>query len=464
MRKFLLLAVLALSAAWSANAQRCTITLNLTSQHSIDTLSPATKSCEIQGITVSGAGIINLEGLSGIDTINGPLYIYQNPSLLSLDGLSGLKNVVGEIDINNNPLITNLNGLSDLTTVGYNVRVVDNKALTTVSALSKLTLIPGFLSIGRNENLLNLTGLENIVEIQGAVALGAIPLVTNFDPLSALTRIGGFLYIGQNAGLTSVTGLRNLRVVNDYINFELNSVLTTLAGLDSLDYTTPSYIKLIDNPLLSFCSVKGICNFMANRTNYLIEGNAQGCNSDNEINTVCASLPVELVSFTGSNNREGNILKWETAQEVNNSGFELQKSRNGKLFDVLAFIPGNGNSKANHQYEYPDIAPYPTTYYRLKQKDEDGTFAYSKIVAVKDNFSQYRVNSDATNIFPNPVKDNLTIKAKNPHQPFNIRNVQGQIVKSGKYVPSEPVDVSKINNGLHFVTVGSETFEILINN
>lgn len=66
MKKFLLSAILALSAIVSVKAQRCTINLYLTSQHDIDTLSAATKSCTIQSIVVSGSGINNLEGLSGI--------------------------------------------------------------------------------------------------------------------------------------------------------------------------------------------------------------------------------------------------------------------------------------------------------------------------------------------------------------------------------------------------------------
>ncbi len=464
MKKLLLSSLLALSAILPANAQRCTITLNLTSQHDLDTLSAATKTCAIQGITVSGAGIINLNGLSGIKEIDGPLYIFENPNLLNLDGLADLKSVTGEIDINNNPLITNLNGLSSLTTVGNNVRVVDNRALTSISALSKLTVIPGFLSIGRSASLTSLTGLEGITTIMGAVAVGANPLITNLDPLKQLTYIGGFLYIGQNPALTSVAGLANLKSVYDYINFEDNKALTTLAGLDSVNYTTPSYIKIIGNTALSFCSSKAICNFISNRNNYLIQENAEGCGDVSQISTICASLPVELVSFTGINNREGNIVKWETSQEINNSGFEVQKSRDGKSFNVMAFIPGNGNSTINHLYEHWDNAPYRMTYYRLKQMDEDGTYAYSKIVAVQDKFSNFRTDTDATSIFPNPVKDKLTIKVTNPNQPFSIRNLDGQVIMAGKVVPTAPADVSKFANGLYLLTVGSETFKFLINN
>ncbi len=464
MKKFLLLAILAVSAIASAKAQRCTITLNLTSQHEIDTLSAATKSCAIQGITISGSGIINLEGLSGIETISGSLYIRQNPDLLNLNGISGLKTVMDEIDINNNPLITNLDGLSSLTTVGYNVRVADNDALTTVSGLRNLTTIPGFLSIGRNKNLLSFTGLEGITRIDGSVALGLNPLITNLDPFKNLTYIGGYLYVGRNPALTSIRGLSKLGEVWGYVNFEDNDALTTLAGLNQLAYGTPSFLKIVGNNSLSVCSVKSICDYVSRRISgeYLIQGNAEGCGSGDQIKTICATLPVKLTSFTGTNKREGNIMKWETAWEVNNAGFEVQKSRDSKSFDVLAFAPGNGRPKENGQYEYQDTAPYPTTYYRLKQMDYDGTYAYSKIVAVKDSYSSLRVNEEVVSIFPNPVKDKLTIQVKNLNQPFSIRNADGQIIQSGEIIPSKPIDVSHIANGLHLLTVGSETFKILI--
>lgn len=82
---------------------------------------------------------------------------------------------------------------------------------------------------------------------------------------------------------------------------------------------------------------------------YTIQANAAGCGSGDQIKAICALLPVELISFTGINNREGNTVKWETAWEVNNAGFEIQKSRDSKSFDVMASVPGNGGPKENGQ-------------------------------------------------------------------------------------------------------------------
>lgn len=104
------------------------------------------------------------------------------------------------------------------------------------------------------------------------------------------------------------------------------------------------------------------------------------------------------------------------------------------------------------------------TYYRLKQLDYDGSYAYSRIVAVKDNFVLLRISEEAVSIFPNPVKDKLTIKVKNLNQPFAVRNADGQINQSGKVIPSGPIDVSQMAAGLHLLTVVFETFKILIGN
>ncbi|NOX17857.1 MAG: T9SS type A sorting domain-containing protein [Chlorobi bacterium] len=93
--------------------------------------------------------------------------------------------------------------------------------------------------------------------------------------------------------------------------------------------------------------------------------------------------PVELISFDYSLNNNSVELRWQTATETNNKGFELQRSNN-KYFDnlsVLAFIDGKGTTSETQNYSFADKNISAGKYfYRLKQIDNDGSFHYSKIL------------------------------------------------------------------------------------
>jgi hypothetical protein len=414
---------------------------------------------------VTGSDINNLDGLLGIDSINGPLYIIQNPSLTNLGGLDQLTTVVGEIDINNNALLETLNGLESLTSVGSNVRVADNPLITSIKALSKITTVPGFLSVGRNAVPADLSGLENINTVFGAIAIGANTLLPNLNGLKGLKFVGGFLYIGQNPSLTSLQALEHLKTVDDYLNIEDNDALTSLSGLDSVDYKSLYYLKIVSNSSLSNCGVLSVCRTTYLHADYLISENAAGCNDAYEISnsqTCLEKLPVELVSFTGSNSSEGNVIKWQTAIEENNSGFELQRSKNGRSFEIIGFIAGNGDSKQDQYYSFVDHTPFPITYYRLKQIDYDNSFAYSRWIAVKDA-RPVKETPKSFSVYPNPVKDKLSITADKLNQPYKMQNGLGRVVLEDSSIPSQPVDVSKLTKCLHFITVGNETIKVLIN-
>ncbi len=69
-------------------------------------------------------------------------------------------------------------------------------------------------------------------------------------------------------------------------------------------------------------------------------------------------VPVELTSFTAEAGAEGVLLKWTTASELNNHGFEVERSLNGIEFYTVAFIPGSGTTTETKQYSYTDDVDY----------------------------------------------------------------------------------------------------------
>ncbi len=120
-------------------------------------------------------------------------------------------------------------------------------------------------------------------------------------------------------------------------------------------------------------------------------------------------LPVSLTSFTATNTGKSVLLNWQTANELNNNYFAVERSTNGLSFQQIAAVKSKGNSSQTQQYSYEDFN-FSTgqNYYRLKQVDNDGKFAYSKIVSVD------LVTATAIRLYPNPVKNILTVEGLNP--------------------------------------------------
>lgn len=188
---------------------------------------------------------------------------------------------------------------------------------------------------------------------------------------------------------------------------------------------------------------------------------------DITISTNCVQ-PVELSSFTGVKVNGVNKLNWNTATELNNSGFELQRSADGKNFTKLAFVNSkseNGNSASPLSYTFVDENPLRgANYYRLNQVDKDGKSTLSEIVTIKgDKVSKLEVSA----IFPNPVKDRLTVKIEGSAS----EKVSVQVVDlAGKVLSVQNVQVgigenqisvntSKLTNGNYILKVTTENGE-----
>jgi hypothetical protein len=118
-------------------------------------------------------------------------------------------------------------------------------------------------------------------------------------------------------------------------------------------------------------------------------------------------LPVELISFTATTNGKEVILSWSTATELNNQGFEIQRSTEGKEFFTVGFVNGHGTTSEQRSYSYADRnLNNGKYYYRLKQVDYDGSFEYSEVVEVDyRGFNSYLLEQN----YPNPFNPTTTI-------------------------------------------------------
>lgn len=105
-------------------------------------------------------------------------------------------------------------------------------------------------------------------------------------------------------------------------------------------------------------------------------------------------LPVKLTHFSARSEGQSARLSWETSWEEGNSHFEVQRSNEGLNFETIGFVPGGNNSTALIAYDFTDESPHTgNNYYRLKQHDFNGTFAFSEIVrvSVEVPLAEYRL-------------------------------------------------------------------------
>lgn len=122
-------------------------------------------------------------------------------------------------------------------------------------------------------------------------------------------------------------------------------------------------------------------------------------------------LPIQLVKFEAKAVAEKKIVElfWQTATEINNDFFTLEKSKDGRNFIEFKRVPSkNGNSRVTNDYFEIDTEPMRgLSYYRLKQTDIDGTFTYSKIVAV---YFEGENSEGGFLLYPNPAESDINIQ------------------------------------------------------
>ncbi|HVK47746.1 MAG TPA: T9SS type A sorting domain-containing protein, partial [Pseudobacter sp.] len=163
-------------------------------------------------------------------------------------------------------------------------------------------------------------------------------------------------------------------------------------------------------------------------------------------------LPVSLTQFRAVPAGEAVQLNWTTAQELNNKGFEILRSKDGVQFEKIGWVDGNGTTSTAQRYTFKDNAPFAgRNFYRLRQLDIDNTPALSDIAAVTLK------KAISLSIAPNPVDNTLYIgfDEKNTTS-VRILDLQGRVQwkSSGQSTSSLlTVPVQYLTKGIYMVEV-----------
>ncbi len=246
----------------------------------------------------------------------------------------------------------------------------------------------GYTSFGSTAGENCACGLVLPSIISNVVSIEVIDLSTNmplpqfsFSPNSNTTSGFNALSAANWSGFSSVTSAD----IPAGLNLEIRFIVTvtncvTQALIDAV-FDLPNAIGT------GGADVNGVPDHHVNITN---SGMGSG------------SFPVELKYFNGR--FDDNVVKlfWETASEINNDYFLIEKSSNGIDFNELSKVAGKGNSSYSEQYTFVDESPIKgTTYYRLKQVDFDNTHTYSDLISVTAN----HLSLIPLKVFPVPSRD-----------------------------------------------------------
>jgi hypothetical protein len=191
---------------------------------------------------------------------------------------------------------------------------------------------------------------------------------------------------------------------------------------------------------------------------------------------VSPPLPVELTSFSISISKNNSVtLEWNTSTEKNNKGFDIEKSIRDydpqhaegiNNWKKIGFVAGNGSSTEQRNYSFiDDLATSGKYFYRLKQIDYDGNYAYSKELEVDLGMP---IKFSLEQNYPNPFNPSTVVRYALPFE-CNVKlvvyNLIGEVVKElvNKTVSTGYQEISfdagKLSNGIYFYTLNANSID-----
>ncbi len=383
------------------------------------------------GITASGAtGNVQVTGTRNFST--GGDYTYNGLSA-QVSG-NGLPATVRNLTVNNDYNLT-LSGSSSATGI---ITMTDGKIITASYELGSTNSSPSGIISYTDENYV-VGKLRRSVNSSGSYDF-PVGTMTNYEFANIeLTSMTGFTdilgYFDNINPLEPANPLTNLNVngtpIESLLNYGYWAMLpnSTMTGgtyavmLKEKGHTNSSddpnkYGVLIREGTGSPWQSQGT---HVNTTQSEIGGIVTAVRSDLStfshfaIGMGGGPLPVALIVFNAKVSGNNVICNWQSATEVNNDYFTLQRSKDGKFFEEVARIDGAGNTSNEHKYTYTDRKPFEgLSYYRLKQTDYDGQSEVFHVVSV--NSKSDLAVSETIKVLPNPVVNDFSIEfaALNP--------------------------------------------------
>ncbi len=163
------------------------------------------------------------------------------------------------------------------------------------------------------------------------------------------------------------------------------------------------------------------------------------------------SLPIKAIKLFAKENDGQTLLQWKVVDEINTATYQVQRSLDGKNFTTIAtlYSAGNGNNSYSYKDEGAIITDVPNIYYRILSTDRDGENELSSIVIT----SVSARNMQLISVFPNPVKNRVTIKGRHIKELILTNSIGVQLAKIIVRDATNPsMEVGTQAKGVYFIS------------
>jgi hypothetical protein len=272
----------------------------------------------------------------------------------------------------------------------------------------------GNICMGNSPGVLSVVGAVDMTSGTTDVEINGIIVGTQYDQLS----VSGTVTIGANANLNITFGGGFFPAVNDVFDIITANTITGTFDLANISFSGGNVTDL------SIAYINGTTARV----------------------TINAILPVELSYFEALLKNQKAELRWQTLSETQNKGFAIQRSKDLKSWEEIAYVEGAGTTHQISNYHWVDDRPMKgQSYYRLQQQDYDGGIAYSPIQSILLNTDDFRV-------FPNPFTNEINLI--NGQGELSIFNAFGKLVTQLQVNEEQQIiDLSYLPKGSYLITI-----------
>lgn len=325
----------------------------------------------------------------------------------------------------------------------------NNAGTVTVGALSNVpNLIDGYLGTFTNNTggVLNGSGViyqNGYVDAGGTLAPGAPIGTIDFEVDKDFTN--GKLAI-------EITGVGTPGTSSDLV---LVDGTATMGG--SLVITTPGFTMSPGQSIVILQATTAVTGAFASVTWPAgVTGTVTYGATEVTLN-VLSVLPLTLLEFSGNATGNKTSLQWKTADEVNTSVFEVERSANGSSYTTIGTVKAVGHNA--NSYSAIDEKPVAgNNYYRLKMKDLDGKFTLSQVVTVKHTVK------DGLQLAPVPARSYVTVQLKDQlllNQRAQVYNSIGYLVTEVVLTNGARIDLSGWPVGMYTIKTSSASYQFM---
>lgn len=177
-----------------------------------------------------------------------------------------------------------------------------------------------------------------------------------------------------------------------------------------------------------------------------------GAGATGILNNPCTVLPVEMLDFKVQRVLNNVDLTWETAQEFNFSGFDVQRKVGKSAYASIGFITAKANEGNGAAYNFTDgnLTSGTNVLYRLRIIDKDGGYTYSDIRAIRNNAQKIDVS-----VYPNPCNGFFAIAVPADAGLYDVMltDVTGRVLKSMNGLRSQSLQMNNLNPGIYILMI-----------